>query len=368
MGVTVKTGGVFTKVAGQEPGLYVRFVNKAVAAISSGARSKVATVKFNFTGAEGEDTTAVADQVYVVTNLEQATSLFGAANIEDIQYIFQGGASQVIVATITKSSDEISNPTDWASALARLETYDFDVLVEPIGFTPELDTAMLTWFKTKNTLGLNYVAVFSDKTKEGNAAQLVTAATAKKDEDSVFVVNGVVDANGNNVEADAYACYIAGLIAGTAIDGSLTYFEVPFASVMSRFGPTDVQTLLAAGCLVTVMDGDQPKIEQGLTLGDTSQNEFDKIRTVRAKQAILKDIDEAVNTNYVGKITNSEDGQIAVLNAIKTYLGTLAGTVIDEVYTVELDKIQPSTGSDLYINIAIRFLDSIEYIYLTVTI
>ncbi|HLO11479.1 MAG TPA: phage tail sheath C-terminal domain-containing protein [Pseudoneobacillus sp.] len=359
MAVSVKTGGVFTKDPGQRPGLYVRFIDRAIAAIAAGSRSKVATVKTVFNGG-----TAADGKVYRVTNMEQAYGLFGADNCKDIQYLFIGGASEVVVVA-TSAVDSAG----YSGALQKLESYEFHVFVAPPNSAATLDSEIYTWLKTAKTNGLNFVCVFADESAEGVVATTKTKATAFKDEYAVFVGNGVKDAEGTTVDSSLYATYIAGLIAGTALDGSLTYKDVPFAETITRFRTADVKDLLATGIFVTVMDGDAPRIEQGLTLGDTSAKEFNKIRTVRAKQAIIDDISRAVNDNYIGKITNNPDGQIAVINAIKAYLETLAnGNVVAHNYTVELDKTQSSTGADLYINVGVQFLDSIEYVYLTITV
>lgn len=362
MAVSVINGGPFVKTEGQRPGLYVRFVEKAIAAISTGARSKVATVKlvWDTTNGMAED-----GKVYRVKNMTEARALFGADYVDDIRYMLIGGASEVIISVI----DGSAQTPDYTGALQRLETYEFHVFVLPPGFPDELDTEAYTWLKTCRANGMSFIAVFSKPSAEGNKTALKTAARVRADEYAVFVGGGVKNTDGTDVPADKYACYIAGLIARTPLDGSLTYYEVPFTEVITRWRTVDVKDLLANGILVTVMDGDQPRIEQGLTLGDTSKGEFNKIRTVRAKQAMIDDIDRAVNDNYIGKITNSPDGQIAVINAIKTYLQTLANNnIIADDFVVELDKTTPSVGDELYINIIVRFLDSIEYVYLTITV
>jgi len=364
MAVTVKTGGTFTKAAGDRPGLYVRFIEKAIAAIGVGTRAKVATVKTTFTG------TAVQDTVYRITNMEQANTLFGEANTKDIQYILTGGASEVVVATQSPTAPATTvTAAEYTLALQSLETYEFHIFVAEPGTAEAHADTIDTWLKASKADGKLFVVVYADDSVEGDVDGVQTKALAVQDEYAIFVANGVKDGNGVNVGAEMYACYIAGLIAGSALDGSITFVEVPFSEVITRYRNVEVKELLAAGLVVTVMDGDQPKIEQGLTLGDTTDQEFNKIRTVRAKQAMIDDINKAVNDSYVGQITNSPDGQIAVVNAVKAYLETLAnGNVVADDFTVEVDTTVPSVGADLYINIAVRFLDSIEYVYLTVTV
>lgn len=357
MAVTVKNGGTFTTGQdGQRPGMYVRFIEKAIAAIGIGARSKVATLKSTLTGG-----TAQTGKVYRVSSMADAATIFGPDNIEDIGYMFMGGASEVVVVTVASTADT----TAQLAALQKLETYDYHVFVVPATTLTGLPAQVYTWVKQCRDNGKNFIAVFYG-TKETDVAAAVTEAKTFADEYCVYVNNGVKNAVGVDIPASKYAAFIAGTIAGTALDGSLTYLEVPFADVITRYRSADIQTLLAAGALVTGVDGDIPQIVQGLTLGDGS---FSKIRTVRAKQAMIDDIDKAVNDNYIGKITNNADGQIAVINAIKTYLTTLANAnVIDTEFSVELDKTIPSIGSEMYININVRFLDAIEYVYLTITL
>jgi hypothetical protein len=363
MAVQVIAGGTFTKDDGARPGLYVRFIDAAIAAIAVGSRSKVATVKSEWDTSGG---TAENGKVYRIKTMKEANDLFGSAHTECIRQIINGGASEVVVATAVK--DTLNDGEFlWADTLALLETYTFHVLVPSSCVADDIQPEMFTFLKSCRTFGKVFTLVLSARTAT-DAAGIVSESTTYKDEAVVFVANGVEKADGTVVTTAEYASYIAGLIAGTAIDGSLTFKIVPFANVSKRFSYVDVQTMLAAGLLVTVMDGDDVKIEQGLTLGDTSNTEFNKIRTVRAKQAIIDDISKAVDDNYVGRVSNNEDGQIAVINAVKVYLETLANAnVLANDFTVELDPNFQSTGEDLYIRVGCRFIDSIEYVFLTIS-
>lgn len=359
MAVTVKTGGTFTKEPGQQPGLYVRFIKAAIAAITVGARSKVATIKSNFEGGTAEE-----GKIYRVTDMDTAYELFGEENAEDIKNIMIGGASEVVVGTFAAETGP-----DYTKALQKLETYEFHVFVAEPGTPDDYDSEIALWLKQSKADGRSFVVVYANATAEGDVAAIKTKAQVLKDEYAVFVANGVKDGNGTEIDAEMYATYVAGKIAGAELNASITFSDVPFSDVITRFRNIEVKELLAAGIVVTVMDGDQPKIKQGLTLGDESLMEFKKIRTVRAKQALIDDISTAVNESYIGKITNSEDGQIAVLNAIKVYLETLtSNNIVAPDFAVELDKTQASIGDEMYVNVTVRFLDSIEYIYLTVIV
>lgn len=363
MAIQIIENGPFVKEPGQLPGLYVRFVEAAIAAIGIGARSKVGTLKFISDTPTG---TAEAGKVYRLnstTAIKEAKALFGE-DYKDIEMYVRGGASEIVVVTMETPVDPAE--AGYETVLGLIEPYDFHVFCLAPGASSALRTAVKLWEDTNYANGRAFITVYADKTLEGNAEGIISAMETFKGDNSTFVSGGVYEPDGTEVDAELYACYIAGKIAGTQISGSLTYFEPPFAEPITRYRIIDRKKLIAAGAIVSTMFGDTLKIEQGLTLGDAP---FNKIRTVRAKQQLISDISEAVNDNYVGKITNNEDGQIAVLNAVKVYLETLANAnVIDSKFSVELDPEFKSTGDEIYIKLGVKFLDSIEYVYLTVSV
>lgn len=360
MATIINGNGPWPKNEGDRPGLYARFVEAAIAAIKTGSRSKVATIK------KVPDTggTAEAGKVYRITKLKEAEDLFGVDAVDDIRYSIIGGASEVVVAVFTEAEPGIN---DYSTALNALETYEFHVFYGPETSDSLLATNIQTWITEMKNVGKNFVVVLADNDAEGDVESIKTNITQFKDDETVvYVGNGVVEANGTVVEAEVYAAYIAGSIAGAGLADSITYKSVPFAEPSYRYGSKDIKDLLAAGVLVTTIDGDEVLIEQGLTLG---VKPFNKIRTVRAKQAMLDDIDRAVKRSYIGKITNHPDGQIAIINAVKVYLTTLADSnVISDVFTVDLDPEYQSVGDELYLRVSVRFLDAVEYIYLTVVV
>lgn len=362
MAIQITNGGTFNKGTGARPGLYVRFIEAAVAAIEVGSYAKVATVIAEW------DVTAAAQngKVYQVTTVAQAKELFGNDYVDNIERMFNGGAEEVVVAT-TNTAPVSGTPYDYTSTLANLETYEFHIFAAT-NDAPGINEYAFTFMKNMLAIGKLVILVLGYSVDvEGSHTAVITEATNFAHEQTVFVANGVVKANGEEVAAPDYAAYVAGIIAGNGITGSLTYENVPYAATITRYNNAAVKAMLAAGLLVTVMDGNNVRIEQGLTMG-SGANELKKIRTLRAKQAIVMDIDAAVKENYIGQITNNEDGQIAIVNAIKAYLEILAGEgVIAAEPTVIVDPAFQSVGSDLYVQIGVRFLDAIEYVLITVS-
>lgn len=360
MAIIVNGNGPWTRDDGDRPGLYARFIQAAIAAIRVGARSKAATIKAIPAVSTG---TAEAGKVYRITRLKEAEELFGADNVEDIRLLIIGGASEVVVSAFTEADVD----TDYSTALNNLESYEFHVFVGPNGAGEGFTTDVATWLSETKSIGKNFVTVLADDNAEGSVNAVKANITEfVNDETVVYIANGTVKADLTIVKPELYAFYIAGTIAGAGLAEAITKKTVPFAEPSYRYSVIEIKDLLKAGALVTTVDGDEVQIEQGLTLGEKP---YHKIRVVRAKQAMLDDIDRTVRRNYIGKITNSPDGQIAIINAVKKYLETLAnGSVISDKFEVVLDPDYVSTGDELYLLISVRFLDSVEYVYLTTSV
>jgi hypothetical protein len=159
-----------------------------------------------------------------------------------------------------------------------------------------------------------------------------------------------------------YAAHIAGLIAGTAINRSITFTEIAVDDVTKRLRNSEIITALQAGSLVLVNDGEKVKIEQGITTGKT------KIRSTRARQAVATDVEKTARDNYIGKLDNSADGQAALISAIKAYLESLESNNVLTDIAVGLDAQNPSVGDTVFMQISYREIDSMERIFLTINV
>jgi hypothetical protein len=188
-----------------------------------------------------------------------------------------------------------------------------------------------------------------------------TRSTLNSDDYIVNLITGVI-VGGTSYTSSAYAPWVAGLIAGTAINRSTTYTVAPVDDVTKRLTNAQITTSLAAGSLVLLNDGEKVKLVQGITTAKS------KIRSIRARQAIATDVSRTAEDNYIGKLNNNADGQATLIVAIKAYLENLQANDVLTAPVVVLDPQRPSVGDSVFLAISYAETDSIERIFLTVNI
>ncbi|NHN31130.1 phage tail sheath subtilisin-like domain-containing protein [Paenibacillus agricola] len=333
------------------PGLYINYVTAAAARINGGARGTVAIPLLTYTG-------ATASTFYTVTTEKEASDTFGAANIQSILFALQGGAKEVLVYTLPSTPDAAA----YTAMRTAFDTRPFNVFVLDGEFNVTQFAAIKTWVIANRAAGKHFMCVFG-----GDAASDAVPATGNTRsilENDDYIVNATVGTKvgATTYSSAQYAPYWAGLIAGTAINRSITYSRLPADDVNKRFTNAEVDTALAAGSLVSIHDGEKVKIVQGLTTAKT------KIRSIRARQAISTDITKTAADSYIGKIDNNADGQAALISAVKAYLETLERANVLTGPAVILDPQHASTGDSVFLAISYVEVDSMERIFLTINV
>lgn len=334
------------------PGLYINFVQAAAAQINGGARGIVAIPLLNYAN------TATAATFYTIENETQAVELFGSANVQSILFALQGGAKEVLVYTMPATPDV----DDYAAMRDAFDSRLFNVFVFDGESNATQQTATKTWVAANRADGKHFLVVIGgDSTADATPATGNARSTTNSDDYIANLIMGV-KIGATSYSSAQFAPYIAGLIAGTAINRSTTYAVAPVDDVTKRLTNAEIKAALAAGSLVLVNDGEKVKVEQGLVSSKK------KIRAVRARQAVSTDITRTAADNYIGKLNNNGDGQSALMVAIKAYLESLE---VDGVLTgpvVSLDTQRPRVGDSVFLVISYVEVDSIERIFLTINI
>jgi hypothetical protein len=330
-------------------GLYANFVSAATAQITGGDRGVVA-IPMKANG------TATAGTVYEFSGPDAADTVFGAANTASIDLIFSGGAKTVLayaMAGLTAS--------DFTGARTAFDAWDFNVFVfDGEVATTEQDAAK-TWCLNNRAAGKHFEVVCGGTdTTDLNPVTGNTQSARLSDPYLVNLINGGT-LSGVTYSSGDYAPYVAGLIAGTPLNGSITYANVSLEDVNKRLTLTELKTAVAAGSLVFVKDGTTVRIERGV------QTDHSKIRKMRVRQAMITDLTQSVARNYIGKVTNNIDGQKALIAAIKAYLEILVdNNVLMPDISVGLDTRYQSVGDRVFIYIKATEADSMEEIYLSI--
>ena len=334
------------------PGLYINFVQAAAAQISGGARGVVAIPLLAYAN------TATEATFYTIETETQAVDLFGSANVQSILFALQGGAKEVLVYTMPSTPDA----DDYAAMRTAFDSRLFNVFVFDGESDATQQAATKTWVATNRADGKHFLAVIGgDSTADATPATGNTRSTTNSDDYIVNLIVGVKIGVKSYSSAE-YAPYIAGVIAGTAINRSITYAVAPVDDVTKRLTNAEIKAALAAGSLVLVNDGEKVRVEQGIVASKK------KIRAIRARQAVAMDIARTAADNYIGKLNNNADGQAALIVAIKAYLESLAIDGVLSNPVVSLDPQRPSVGDSVYLAISYVEVDSIERIFLTVNI
>lgn len=336
-------------------GLYINFVSAAVAQVTGGARGTVA-IPLNTYAA-----TAAPKTFYLVENEKQAVDLFGSENIGSIKLALQGGAKEVLVFTLPATPAA----PDFADMRAAFDARPFNVFVfDGIASATEQDNT-LTWMKANKADGKHFQVVFGcavaadDTTPATGDARSIRLA----DDYAINLINGVT-VGGVTKNSAEYAPFVAGLVAGTPINKSVTFVPVPVDDVTRRMTNAEIKTSLSKGSLVLVHDGEKVKVERGIATSKT------KIRKVRAEIAISNDITRTGADYYIGKLDNNSDGQKALIGSISAYLERLADSnvLVRESISVGLDPAFNSVGDEVYLLVKFVEVDSMERIYLSISV
>ncbi|MCM3784315.1 phage tail sheath subtilisin-like domain-containing protein [Neobacillus mesonae] len=337
----------------KQPGLYINYVQTAAAQISGGARGTVAIPLLAYAGGS-----AVAETFYTVESVSQANELFGAANVKSIELALQGGARDVLVYTMPDSPVA----ADYTDMRAAFDTRPFNVFVFDGEYSVTEQAATKTWVAASRSAGKHFIAVIGgDATTDADPTAGNSRSTLNDDDYIVNLISGV-QINEDTLTSSEFAPWVAGLIAGTTINRSITYVQVPATDVTKRLTNTQFDAALTAGSLVFVNDGAKVKIMQGLTTSGA------KIRSIRARQAISTDITTTAADSYIGKLNNNADGQATLIVAIKAYLETLEADDVLTAPVVMLDPARPSVGDSVFLVVSYAEVDSMERIFMTINI
>ncbi|WP_145134015.1 phage tail sheath subtilisin-like domain-containing protein [Paenibacillus sp. Y412MC10] len=337
------------------PGLYINFVEAAAAQIKGGARGTVALPLFQYAGAE-------AGKFYTIEKEAEAIQLFGAEAVGPIRLILQGGAKEVLVYTVPPVEGNVT-PAVYTSIRDVFGSRPFNVFVYPDEVPAEERKATQLWCKdNREDEGKHFMTVFGGSLEDDlDPAVGNKRSTELADEYAVNLITGV-EIGGTAYSSARYAPYIAGLIAGTGINKSITYTPVMAADVVKRLKNSEINASLQKGSLVLVHDGEKAKVEQGLVTGKK------KIRAMRARQAISTDIPKAAAEAYIGRLDNNADGQAALISAVKAYLERLELNNVLTDIVVTLDPDRKSEGDSVFLLIGFTEIDSMERIFLTIKV
>ena len=212
--------------------------------------------------------------------------------------------------------------------------------------------------------------------QSGRYAQLVTTGAAGAN--SRFVINnvsGVVLEDGATLTPQETAWWLAGAEAGAQYYQSLSYAAYPGAADVSpRQTGSQIEDAILAGNVVLSEEFGKVRIETDVNTLTAYTPDigrvFHKNRTMRVCSSLANDIYREFSLHYLGKVNNNEEGRALLKAAIMSYLLAMYGSGALRQRPAK-DDVTVSMGDSsdsIVIEIALYLADSVETIYITVSV
>lgn len=287
------------------PNIEVIFKSLAISAIKRGARGVVAVVLKD----------ALHNGANVYTDSAMIPQDYSAYNLNQINLAYMGGVQPPTSLIVYVEPVDAANYT---AAMTYLETVKWDYgCVPEIGLSDALLFA--TWIK-----GLRDTKDIKSK--------MVLPNTASDHEGVInFATDGIITAGGT-VAATDYCSRIAGILAGNPLTMSATYQVLSEVLDVPHSTKAQFNTLIDAGKLVLMNDGEKVKIARAVnslvTIIPDKSADFKKIKIVDIMDLVNNDIKKTYDDNYVGKVPNDYDHKCLLITAINAYLEGLENQML----------------------------------------
>jgi hypothetical protein len=320
------------------PGLYLRFLELANLQLKKDGTGVVGLPLVTYTG------TAVANEIYHVEKIEDAVALFGVDNVKSIEFALEN-AAKVIVYTVEPNIDAPSEEAAYDKVRFAFDTEFINVFAYDGAVSAVEQDRAIQWLEVCKLEGREFTIVFAatDALEDadptvGNARSLRLTHT-----DSVNLINGL------KIDGVEYASFdiaplIAGYVASTPMNKSITFVKLNAEDVSKRLTYGQTKTALLAGSLVLTQTGTSVRIEQGITTNGQ------KLRKAVIRQGVMRDIKEAINEEIIGQYSNDKDTHSFVISMVKRYLEGLQAEGVLYGIAVNMSVEFPSVGDSMYID------------------
>lgn len=346
------------------------------AAVIGGTEADGITVTARYPGIRGNDISVTVSacvdepEAFIVTTLvdgrivdtQTAGTAAGLTSNAWVDFSGAGPLTATAGVTLTGGTDGTVQPSAYAEALAALEPWSFDVLAYD-GTDATVREAMIAFVKRLAE-------------QEGKYAQLVTSGA--QGADSSFVINtnsGVVLEDGTRLEANQVVWWLAGAEAGAQYYQSLSYASYPGAAdVLQQRTSSEIEAGIRAGDIVLVREFDQVRVETDVNTLTTYTPDygevFHKNTSMRICASLANDIYRDFSLNFRGKVKNNTEGRglfkAAILDLLLAMYGK--GALRERPDSGDVTVAQGSTLDSVSITVAMAIGDTVEKIYLTITV
>lgn len=297
-----------------------------------------------------------------VVNVQTVANIAGLVPNEWVVFSGTGSLATSAGTPLTGGDNGAAVNQDYLDYLSAVEIQDFNTIGLP---------------STDSTLKAAFVS-FAKRLRddEGKKIQVVLESYPSANyEGAISVKNGVVMEDGTTLTAAQVTAWVAGATAGAQMNQSLTYAAYEGAvDVSPRYTNSQIIAALQAGEFVFTPKGGGAVVEQDInsltSFTPAKGKAFSKNRVVRVLDGINNDFVRIFSDFYLGKVSNNADGRNLLKGECISYLQTLQGIDAVQNFDSQTDiTVSPGVDTDaVVIDVAIQPVDSIEKIYVTVTV
>lgn len=349
------------------PQILVTFQSKGLDAIRRSARGIVALILRDDTveNPQGEDRLRVYKSI---TELDYTK--WSEKNMEYLRLAFVGVPSRVLVVRMATTEADLN------AALTTLRDLRWNWLAVP-GISDSEKTVLAAWIK--------------EQRDEHHKTFKAVLPSVKGDHEGIvnFTTGGITVLEGEKkltYTAAEFCARMAGLLAGLSLAYSCTYRVME--DVVAADVPSDPDERIDTGELILIFDTDCYRIGRGVTSltssGPAKSADRKKIKIMEGMDLYMDDIRDTYKQQYVGKCINDYDNKQAFVAAVNDYHRALEGDVLDRshenlaqisleaqrnylesqgVNTEDMSDVQilqGNTGSGVFLQASIKFVDAME--------
>lgn len=266
-----------------------------------------------------------------------------------------------VTTTLLTGGENGSSVTDYTEYFKILQASIWNTMAVP------------TSDKKINSVIVDFIIKMRDN--EGKYVQAVVANSTDADYEGIINnVNGVVLNDGTNISATDFTVWVAGATAGAEMIESNTGKIVENAtSIIDMLDNEQIIDGLQKGKFILSLTQDgEIKVEKDINSLHTFEDKnytFSKNRVIRELDEIGSSIQRIWEKSYLGKVTNDDNGRTMFKSSIIDYLTELSNKGAIDKFSANDVIVEKGIDIDSVIaTIAIKPLDSMEILYITVTV
>lgn len=274
---------------------------------------------------------------------------------------------EVSQEAFTAGTDPQTTTSDYSDAFAQLESYEMNTLCVDTNDTA-VHLLLFSFVTRVYEAGQFVIGVIGEPSTVPFATRMQNAL-AYNDYRMVYVLNGHVTTNAEELDGYQTAARIAGMVAAVPANKSLTHTVLSgVAKLNERLTNSNIVKAEQSGCLVLSVNADkQIWIDSAINTLVTPDEEHDagwkKIRRTKTRFELMYRVN-TIADSLVGKVDNDTNGRKTILSQLLS----VGQAMIAEGKLVQMecyeDENYVSDGDEAYFKIDVVDKDSAEHIYL----